>query len=141
MVKRDEKTFWISNISNRNVSLSDLNLTIRAFSSVNLLDKKHYHLTEEQIEQSHLKGSLFAKKAILVKRLVAPGVQKDVMIEREINPSIPSRQRSTVEIKIEEYEELKLSSNKEEALRQEFDAIAENIDSDDDQTISSNKKG
>jgi hypothetical protein len=44
MQKKPEETLWIANISDRNVSLSDLGITIKAYSNINLLDKKNYLL-------------------------------------------------------------------------------------------------
>jgi hypothetical protein len=104
-----EQTFWITNISNRNVSLSDLNISVPAMSSVNLLDKKHYYLTEEQVKKSAAKGSIFAKRDKIVVRRVAPITlkgQKPIPFNQDI-PS-PRRSKSVYEIKQEQYEELKV---------------------------------
>jgi hypothetical protein len=106
--RRTAPTFWVTNICNRNVSLSDLNLTIKAFSSVNLLDSKHYYYTEEQLLKSAQSGSLLAKSNKIVVRKMAPIVIKESMpIDR--TASIPTRQRSVYEIKNEVYEELSVS--------------------------------
>lgn len=106
-----KKHFWLTNISNRNVSIADLNLTVRAYATVNLLDRKHYSYTEEQLEKSMSKGSLFKKKHILVIRKVAPTMLKmNVPLLEET--FIPSRERSTLEIKYESYEELHVSDEK-----------------------------
>jgi len=116
--------FWITNISNRNVSLADLNLTIKAFSSVNLLDKKHYQYTLEQVQQSAATGSLAAKCDKVVVRKNPPEInKKNTNIDRESH--IPSRQRSIFSIKEEYYEELSLSDDeyaKENADLAEMDA-------------------
>src|SRR5579885_2867901 len=86
-------TFWVTNICNRNVSLADLDLTIKAFTSVNLLDKKHYPYTLEQLQKSATSGSLFAKKNMIVPRKNPPAIHhNDVTADREA--VIPSRQRS-----------------------------------------------
>jgi hypothetical protein len=105
---KDKQSFWITNISNRNVSLADLNLTVKAFSSVNLLDKKHYDYNLEQLNTSATKGSIFKKKDKIVVRQVAPEVIKmNVPFLKETY--IPSRERSTYVIKDENYEELNIS--------------------------------
>ena len=39
-----KQAFWISNMSPRNVTLADLALNVKAFTTVNLLYKKHYDL-------------------------------------------------------------------------------------------------
>lgn len=126
-MKKDRKTFWVTNISSRNVTLSDLNISIKAMSSVDLLSNNH-HLSEETLEKSLNSGSLFIKKDKIIKRLVPPADVKSNNLNINSNAVIPSRQRSVLEIKIEEYEELKLSNDKEESLKQEFEAIAETAD-------------
>lgn len=120
------KQFWITNISNRNISLSDLNLTINAFTSVNLLDNKHYYYSIEQLEKSANSGSLFKKRNRLTVRKVAPEVIKmNIPFVKETY--IPSRQRSIYDIKEEYYEELDLNKNDDIFAEQEKYA-AENAD-------------
>lgn len=119
-----KQSFWITNISNRNVSLADLNLTIKAFSSVNLLDEKHYAYSLEQLQVSAEKGSLAKKKDKLVVRTFAPkSTQKNIGISREA--MIPTRERSLFNIKEEHYEELNISDEdfaKENADTAQMDA-------------------
>lgn len=118
------QTFWITNISNRNVSLTDLNLTVKALSSVNLLDKKHYDYTLEQLQISASRGSLAKKKDKLFIRQLAPQIiQKNIFLNREA--IIPNRERSLYNIKEEHYEELAVSDEdfaKENADTAEIDA-------------------
>jgi len=105
-----KESFWVTNISNMNVSLSDLNLTIRAFSSVNLLDDKHYSFTKNQLIQSASQGSLFKKRNKIFIRKVNPEINNttnNVPFKRE--NMIPSREKSIYIIKNEKYEELNLS--------------------------------
>lgn len=107
-MKTDLPTFWLTNVSNRNVSLTDLNLTVKAYNSINLLDKKHYQYTLEQLKKSEESGSIFKKRDKLVVRKVAPEILKANMpLLRET--FIPSRERSTYIIKEENYEELNVS--------------------------------
>jgi hypothetical protein len=122
---KQDQTFWITNISDRNVSLADLNLTIKAFTSVNLLDNKHYSYTLQQLEMSALKGSLYKKSNRLKRRNVPPPIIKsDMSILNEA--SIPSRERSVYNIKQEVFEELD-GANTDKARAEEAYAL-ENAD-------------
>lgn len=115
------KSFWISNISGRNVSLADLNLTVKAFSSVNLLDSKHYSFNLEQLEKSAKNGSIFKKSKFIIVRQIEPTYLKvDVPFLHETY--IPSRDRSIFNIKDEKYEELNIS---DEDFANEFADTAE----------------
>jgi hypothetical protein len=118
-------TFWVTNLCNRNVSLADLNVTIKAFSSVNLLDKKHYYYTLEQLEKSHQSGSIYKKRDKIVKRKIEPEILKaNIPLLRET--FIPNRERSTLIIKEEKYEELQISDEefaKENADTAQMDTV------------------
>lgn len=106
--KQEAKTFWVTNISKMNVSLADLDLTIKAFTSVNLLDNRHYQYTLDQLVKSAETGSIFKKRDRIVVRKVAPEVLKaNLPLTRET--FIPSRERSLFVIKHENYEELNVS--------------------------------
>jgi len=108
MIEGQMKQFWVTNISNRNVSLSDLNLTIKAFTSVNLLDNKHYSYNIKQLNDSVTGGSIYNKRNKIVVRLVAPEIMKmDMPLLKETY--VPSRERSIYSIKEEYYEELNIS--------------------------------
>lgn len=101
-------SFWLTNLSNRNVSLADLNITIKAFSSVNLMDKRHYSYTLEELEKSVKSGSIFKKRKLFSVRKVPPTMLKmDMPVLHEA--FIPSRERSVLVIKEECYEELSIS--------------------------------
>lgn len=117
-------TFWVTNISNMNVSLSDLNLTIKPFSSVNLLDSKHYSYTKEQLDKSVKDGSIFKKRNKIFVRKVAPIVEAKTILSIK-DTYIQSRERSVYSIKQETYEELEMTDD-------EF--IKENIDLIDSET-------
>lgn len=115
-MKKEVPTFWVTNISNRNVSLADLDLTIPAFTSVNLLNKRHYQYNAEQLEKSEASGSIFAKRDKIKKRQTPPAVIKvSTPILQETH--IPSRERSTLNVKEEHYEELQVTD--EEYLKEE----------------------
>jgi len=89
------------------VSLYDLNLTIRAFTSINLLNG-HYNLTLEQLNKSVESGSIFKKRNKIVKRSVPPTLIKFNVVDITEN-NIPKKARSVLEIKQEKYEELSMS--------------------------------
>lgn len=117
--KPSEQHFWVTNYSNRNVSLADLALTIPAFRTVNLMDTKHYQYTLEQLQKSAESGSLHMKRDKIFVRPVhlseVPestyidllAVEDKVKFKREA--SIPSRERSTLVIKEEKYDELNIT--------------------------------
>ena len=99
------KHFWITNISNRNVTLSDLNVTVKAYSSINLLNNKHYSYSLDDLENSLTKGSIFKKRNFIFLRKNPPEIIKaNVPLLSETY--IPSRERSGVSIKEQKYEEL-----------------------------------
>lgn len=99
-------SFWVSNITDRNVSLTDLGLTIPAYKSVNLLDTKHYSLTREELETSAKSGSLFLKCRKVVVRQVPPVIEKKQFVEIDYNAVAPTRRRSAVKIEHISYQEL-----------------------------------
>lgn len=103
--------FLVSNISNMNVSLSDLGLTIPARKTVNLLDKRHYNFSEEELTISATSGSIFKKKAKVVVRKVPPVFETRQLVEVDRNAVVPSRRRSAVQIKEEHHEELEISDD------------------------------
>jgi hypothetical protein len=120
-MKTESPAFWLTNFSNRNISLTDLNLTVRAFSSINLLDSKHYSYTLDQLNLSVTKGSIFKKRKMLTVRQIAPIVTKmNVPFNKET--FIPSRERSILSIKEENYDELNLSD--EEFAKDNADLVS-----------------
>ena len=100
-------TYWVTNRSNRNVTLADLALNIKAFTTVNLLDDKHYHYTIEQLENSRLSGSIFKKKAMVSVRDVPPPLPEKNKIAIVRDALFPSKERSLFVIAQTEYDELK----------------------------------
>lgn len=122
------KEFWITNISNRNVTLSDLNITIKSQQSINLLAPKNCIYTPEQLEKSLKSGSLFLKRDKVVKRAIPPPIDKKEKTPFDINAAMPNKPRSIFEIKIERYEELEISNEQEEIRKKEFEDIAGQVD-------------
>jgi hypothetical protein len=99
--------FWVTNISKSNVTLSDLNITIPARSSVNLLDEKHYYLTLDQLNNSYIKGSIFKKRDKIFLRKIPP-ITKENNNTKVREDIIPDRTKSIFEIPKEQYEELNI---------------------------------
>ena len=104
------KEFWIVNVSKMDVSLADLNVTVRSYTSVNLLDSAHYQLSEEQIQFSLEKGSLHKKRDKIKVRLHAPIPEKPRLIEKAENFQRPLR--SGIKTTAPKYEELDISDEK-----------------------------
>ena len=119
-----KETFWVTNISNMNVTLSDLNLTIKANSSVNLLDNKHYYYNKKQLIDSAASGSIYKKSDKIFIRKVSPTFEKINQLQLSSN-SLPSRDRSIFVIKHENYEELELSDD--EFAEQNSDLVDESL--------------
>jgi hypothetical protein len=111
MRKTKELEFWVSNISNMNVSVGDLFLTIHAYKNVNLLDKKHYSLTLEQLTASAESGSLFKKRDKLKVRKVQPEVFSTPKIQVSDLPLFLAQKKLRSSIVLEEprFEELEIS--------------------------------
>lgn len=71
-MKTKSREFWITNISKKDVRLADLSLHIPAGKNMNLLDSRHFHYTEEQLEESKNSGSLSKKSKLIKVRKVEP---------------------------------------------------------------------
>lgn len=121
--KPRDPEFWITNISTNNISLSDLNITLNSYTSVNLLDKRHQYLTVDEIRDSLEKGALskYIKMRKIVIRHSAPIIFKNEMRIAE-GAIIPDRHMSIFEINHKDYEELDITD-------EEF--AAENADTAD----------
>jgi hypothetical protein len=117
-------SFWLTNLSNRNVSLADLNLTIKAFCTIDLMDSRHYYYNLEQLEKSAKSGSIYKKRKMLAVRKVAPTIFK-VNIPMVEETFVPSRERSVLLIKEEHYEELSVSD--EDFANQNSDLVDEKL--------------
>jgi hypothetical protein len=100
------KEFWIINHSSSDISLDDLNYTIKSRKIVNLLDKRHFDITEDQILQSITSGCIYRRRDKIKIRVSGPEVKKD---EPNIsnNPLI-DRSRSVYEQKTQYFDELKV---------------------------------
>jgi hypothetical protein len=116
-----EKSIWITNISKKNVCLTDLAFTVPAGKSFDLLSS-HFHLTEAQIRTSIESGSI-AKKSAFIKVRKIPYVPLPAQnIEISLEPWNFGPCRSQVKVEEKQYEELMLS---DENFAEEFSAIDE----------------
>lgn len=115
MVRKINKhEFWITNISQtKDISLSDLCLTIRCGESRNLLDSKHYSYTLEQLEQSAKSGSIKSRSKFIKVRNIPPrDVIKPGSYEIAKN-RIVMPPRHKVDIEVPKYEELDFFEDKD----------------------------
>ena len=93
--------------------MRDLALTIPTRRSMNLLDSKHFHYTDEQIEKAIASGSLFKKSRLIKIRIAEP--------EQPIPPGkyvskMPMFMRYQIKAGVDmeepEFEELQMSDEK-----------------------------
>ena len=103
----DKPSFFVINVSNRNVCLSDLALTIPAGRCFDLLND-HFSFTIEQLKASLKDGSLYRKRDKIKIGKGRPEVVEVGRIERSEYPII-TRPRSAVKIKEPVFEDLMLS--------------------------------
>lgn len=115
------KEFWIRNTSDRNVTLSDLQLIVPAGRDWNLLDSKHFSYTEDQLLRSQKEGSIFKKSNIIKVINKPPKITVTPGIYRSTEARL-TKPRSIIKIEEKRYEELELS---DEAHAQEFAALDE----------------
>ena len=108
-MKKEAPVFWVTNASPMNVTLADLALNIKAFSTVNLLDKRHYAYTTEQLQKSATSGSIFKKRDRIKVRNLPPPMPEKPKTPFAQSSFFPDRARSIYEIDETEYEELKVS--------------------------------
>ena len=113
----DPVEYWITNITylngkkNRmNILLADLQIMIRSGESKNLLDKKHFSYTLDQINKSAESGSLYKKRDKIKIRKVAPKVIVVPGVYLVDMPNFIKPLRSQVEIIEPKYEELEISA-------------------------------
>jgi hypothetical protein len=102
----DDRQFWVTNMSTRkDIRLADLCLTVRRGTSVNLLDKRHYSYTLDQLLASKESGSIFKKSNVIKVRDVPPVVlTKRLDIDK--NRRVLTPIRNNVELETPYYEEL-----------------------------------
>lgn len=104
------KEFWITNISKRDVSLADLNITIKAGQSLDLLHRRN-SFTKEELLLSAASGSLFTKRSKVFVRKVLPEPAPSKIMEMDPKATIPTRYRSILEVSTVTFDELTLSDD------------------------------
>jgi hypothetical protein len=103
---------WITNLSKNIVSLGDLAIHMQPFCSINLLDKRHYKLSIEQIMNSVENGSICAKRDKIIIREIPPPEAPKQFIPQDYNAVYPVqevRKRWSPPIETNKYEELEIS--------------------------------
>jgi hypothetical protein len=128
------RPFWITNVSKHLISIGDLGILLQPHQSVNLLDRKHYSFTEEQIQASITSGSLHKRSdKIFVRKLPPQTIYKGPSkINLEEEGSYPSKIRSLLEHKEFNYEEYQISDD---------EYAKENADSAEEDDVGKFKKG
>ena len=118
-MKKESSAFWITNISNKNVTLSDLYISVKANSSVNLMSK-HYYFTLEQLEKSVASGSIYKKSDKIKKRKIPPPPESTIL-QVDLHSVVPSKPRSIFEIEHKRYIELEISDEDYQAQSGDLD--------------------
>ncbi len=106
---KKEPELWITNISKKNVTLRDLNISIPAMRSINLLGKNN-RFNLELVEKSIASGSIYTKRDKIKVRKVAPEEFKRILdISKE--PMYTSEKVLISQLVIDNphYEELSIS--------------------------------
>lgn len=128
------KSFWITNISKRLISVGDLGILLQPHQSVNLLDSKHYTFTEAQIQTSLATGSLYKRSdKIKVRKNPPPQALKGASkVGLDETNQFPSKIRSLLEHKEFNYEEHQVTDD---------EYAAQNADLADEDDVGKYKKG
>lgn len=127
MINKPDLHFWITNVSNLDIGVSDLNITIRANSCINLMDSKHHSYKLQQLIDSYTKGSLYKKRdKLFVRKIPPPQPSKPFVINN--NSTIPSRSKSIIEYIENNYEELNVPSSEDSLRKSEEIFAAGNVD-------------
>jgi len=96
--------WWIINVSDMNVCLADLGITVPAGRGWNLLDLKHFTFDVDDLEKSRAKGSIYKKrdkiKVGITHQQIAPPNKKELSQQ-----PIQTRKRSAVKINDPDYED------------------------------------
>lgn len=121
------RSYWVSNLTQRDIGLSDLRVTIPAYRTVNLLDEKHYHLTIEQLEASAASGSIFKRKGLISVRDVPPPQPIKTVIQAFKGPALRRVERSIIQVEVPVYEELQFSAESDEKFAAENLDVAEEV--------------
>jgi len=108
--KKSKEELWVSNISNTDVSLSDLGITIQKYTTVDLFNfKKYPFLNKQLVIQSIQTGSISKRPNKLIIRLLPPEKKKIKNLPVSDKPLTGSLyQKNAVKVDKEVFEELDL---------------------------------
>ncbi len=98
--------FWITNITNTNVNLTDLGFTVKPWMTINILDSRHYYFTKEQILKSVESGSLYKRRDKIVVRKTPPILNKPHLVTVDENSITPNKSKSSIVVVEKNYEDL-----------------------------------
>jgi len=136
------ESFWVVNISPKQILLEDLATSIKPFTTVNLLDPRHYKYTLEQLNKSKESGSIYKKGLFIKVRECAPPptpIDMSKLIDKA--SSMPSREKSIFVIEEKEYEELYVGDSEEQERKKIDEQIAkEHADLEDEDQPQPSKK-
>lgn len=105
----NQDSLWVVNITKRNISVPDLGCHIPAMRNVDLLDKRNYLCTRQQVETSLATGDLSKRRDAIVVRAVPPTAVVAEWIPQDRAAIYPIRQRPATPIEKVHYDELELS--------------------------------
>jgi hypothetical protein len=111
---------WVSNITKRDIRLSDLGVCIRSKTTLDLLDCYHSYLSVKQVKNSITSGSL--GKRIKQKALFLRYSEPEAKMPRQVEisqVSFPERKRSLIVHKEPEFDELNFTLDDEEQFAEE----------------------
>lgn len=120
MNKLKEKKFWIINTSIKSdVVLSDLGMVIKKLERKNLLDKRYFDFTIDQLRKSAESGSIFEKRRHIVVKEVIPEkalLEPEMVVEFQNvkEPLRPLRHPAFKNIEKPYFEELDFDDDTEE---------------------------
>lgn len=103
--------FWITNFSKKSVHLYDLGVDLAPGKSANLLDRRHYSISVNQIIESLRDGTLAKKKDQVAVRRVLPEAVESALSVAGDEAIIPTRRRSAVQVEEVRYEELEFNDD------------------------------
>jgi hypothetical protein len=73
IIKKKNKEIWVTNINtSKDLFIDDLGVTVKAGSSINLLNGRYTYITEDDVNLSIQSGTLNKKGRFLKVRVVAP---------------------------------------------------------------------
>jgi len=126
MIKKRE--LWLTNICmKKDISIADLGVIVRAGKSINILDEKHYKISEEKIKKSLESGSLFSRRNFIKIRESAPmSFSNNIEISNDSRKYIKPL-RNAAKIESESYDDLDISDMTEEEIREEEERLAKEI--------------